>query len=314
MSPTLPRRLPRSHVFTEGDLPVMVRRTRVRGYDQPHDHEFIELQLVVSGRARHWTTAGEASVSRGDAFVMRPGAWHAYRECRRLEVYVCCFGLELLHREMAWLMDDPALGYLFWTGPMALNRRGLVALHLGEAVHRRACAHLEALRRALGADAIERRPEVIGRLLMLFGELTHGLGPTHRAASVRRGQPHRAVIEALRLIEQAPAHPWTLNELARRVHLEPSYFVRRFKAHAGLPPMAHLARYRAERAAALLLRTAMSVGDVGAAVGWDDPNYFARRFKAHFGVSASGYRQRFAPGRDAATRRGAAAPTPRRRA
>lgn len=296
---TPPRRLPRSHVFAERGLPVTVRRTRVRPQDQPHDHEFMELQLVVSGRGRHWTTTGEAPVSRGDAFVMRPGAWHAYRDCRRLEVYVCCFGLELLHREMAWLLDDPALGYLLWTGPMALNRRGIIALRLRESARRRACAQLEALRHVPADCAAERRPEVIGRLLLLFSELGRALGPAHRAVDARREQPHRAVIEALRLIEQKPAHRWTLSELAGRVHLEPSYFVRRFKAHTGLPPMAHLARYRAERAAALLLRTTMPVGEVGAAVGWDDPNYFARRFKAHFGTGASEYRRRFMQGSNA---------------
>ncbi|MFW6060787.1 MAG: AraC family transcriptional regulator [Phycisphaeraceae bacterium] len=296
MAEIVPHRLPRSHVFDEGRVPVVVRRIRVGGADHPHDHDFMEIQLVVGGRGRHWTTEGVQPVKRGDTFVIRPGAWHAYRDTHRLDVYVCCFGAELLRREMVWLLDDPALGYLFWSGPMAMKRRGIVGLHLPDAPRRRACAHLEGLRRATTEDRPERRAEVIGRLLMLFGELARSMGPAHRAASEARGQPHPAVVEALRLFEQDVAHPWTLNELARQVHLEPSYLVRVFKAHTGLPPMTQLARYRAERAAALLLSTERPIGEIGNAVGWDDPNYFARRFRAHFGVSASAYRRRFQQG------------------
>jgi AraC family L-rhamnose operon transcriptional activator RhaR len=69
--------------------------------------------------------------------------------------------------------------------------------------------------------------------------------------------------------------------------------VRLFKAQTGLPPLAYLARHRAERAAMLLLQTDRPIAQIGEAVGWDDPNYFARRFRAYFGVSATTYRARF---------------------
>jgi AraC-like DNA-binding protein len=87
---------------------------------------------------------------------------------------------------------------------------------------------------------------------------------------------------------------WTLPELAEQLHLAPGYLVRVFKAGTGLPPMAYLARLRAEMAATLLLRTDQPVTAIGRAVGWPDQNYFARRFKAHYGLSATTYRARFA--------------------
>lgn len=91
-------------------------------------------------------------------------------------------------------------------------------------------------------------------------------------------------------------HRWTLTELAEQLHLAPGYLVRLFKAATGLPPMAYLARLRAEHAATLLLHSDQPVTCIGQAVGWPDQNYFARRFKAHYGLSATSYRARFATG------------------
>ncbi|MBA3685894.1 MAG: helix-turn-helix transcriptional regulator [Planctomycetes bacterium] len=90
-------------------------------------------------------------------------------------------------------------------------------------------------------------------------------------------------------------HPWTLAELAKRLRIDRSYLVRRCRAATGLPPMAHLARLRAERAAELLRTTDWSVMKVGAAVGWPHPHHFARRFRARFACSPSAWRNREQP-------------------
>ncbi|HET7516699.1 MAG TPA: helix-turn-helix transcriptional regulator, partial [Actinomycetes bacterium] len=108
------------------------------------------------------------------------------------------------------------------------------------------------------------------------------------------GPTHPAVVQAMQLLDSQLTHPWTLGELAARLHLSPGYLLRLFKSSTGMPPMAYLARRRVETAAGLLLHTDQSVTQIGRSVGWPDQNYFARRFKAHFGLSATTYRSRFA--------------------
>jgi AraC family L-rhamnose operon transcriptional activator RhaR len=98
----------------------------------------------------------------------------------------------------------------------------------------------------------------------------------------------------MRLLEGNIARQWTLGQLAEELHLTPGYLVRLFKAATGLPPMAYLARVRAEHAAVMLLHSDEPITGIGRAVGWPDQNYFARRFKAHYGLSATTYRKRFA--------------------
>ena len=74
-----------------------------------HTHAFIELALVVAGRARHRSPAGARRVRRGDVVMVRPGSWHAYDELAQFVVINAYLQASLVHRELAWLMDFPSL-------------------------------------------------------------------------------------------------------------------------------------------------------------------------------------------------------------
>jgi AraC family L-rhamnose operon transcriptional activator RhaR len=258
----------------------------------PHDHDFMEIALVVEGSGRHCSMLGEQALRAGDVFVLRPGVWHSYEDCRNLIVYNCSFPLELLHRELTVAMQDPAINYLFWSGPLSLGRRGLMTFPLCDASLRQCETHLDAMLRLAG-EPVQSRIERLGHLLLFLGLLARGLGSEHRCAIEYSPRVHAAVKEAMHLLENDPAHEWTLPELASRLHLDKCHLARIFKAGTGFSPMAFLARCRAERAAALLLRSDLPVNGVALQVGWPDPNYFARRFKVHFGLSASQYRAQF---------------------
>ncbi|GLW11932.1 hypothetical protein Misp01_70600 [Microtetraspora sp. NBRC 13810] len=278
--------------FTDGTLAYAGHS--VHEDDHPvHTHSFVEIAVAVGGEGVHHSLGGRRRLRAGDVILLRPGVWHGYEECRRLDVYNCCFSTRLLHHELAWTREDPLLGYLLWTGPYSLERRGMLTAHLGDAAFGQCLEHLDALDELRGQPVGRHRGDVIGRLSLFLGHLA-------RAAAEARGEPveangpiHPAVVAAMRLLESSLAHPWSLPELADRLHLAPGYLVRLFKAAVGLPPMAYLAQQRAETAAGLLLDTNRSVSEIGQSVGWSDQNYFARRFKAHFGLSATTYRLRF---------------------
>lgn len=311
-------RLPRSLVFTADHIPIGISYYVVDGTYAAHSHDFMEVAVIVGGTGMHRTIHGDQPVGSGDAFVLRPGSWHAYRNCQRLEHYNCCFGTELLRRELAWVLEDPLVGALFGTSPFSVDRRGVVHLCLSPDDLGACRQYLEALNRLesnagdggsqvtplAGAQpprlhqpkpgAVNSRSLQIGYLLLLLGTLAHSIDLEQRTMDSLHTHP--AVLRAARLLEGNPKHTWTLQELADVLSMDPSYLVRLFKAGTGLPPMAYLTRYRAERAAHLLLRTDKSVTEVGAEVGWLDPSYFARRFKTCFGMSPSAYRRSFLTG------------------
>jgi AraC family L-rhamnose operon transcriptional activator RhaR len=258
-----------------------------------HTHSFMEIAVVVGGRGQHHTLAGVQDLHVGDVVVLRPGVWHGYENCRKLDLYNCCFSTELLRRELAWMREDPLLGYLLWSGPYAMQRRGLLASRLDPDALSDCVTHLEALHLLRTRPIGLHRGDIIGRLSLLLSALARAVDVGREGSAGPAGPTHPAVVTAMRMMEAAPAYRWTLTELASRLHLAPGYLIRLFKSATGLPPMAYLSRFRVETAAAMLLHTDQPVTQIGHGVGWPDQNYFARRFKAHYGLSASTYRARF---------------------
>jgi AraC-like DNA-binding protein len=257
-----------------------------------HTHSFVEIAFAVGGEGVHHSLAGRQQLRRGDVALLRPGVWHGYDGCQNLELYNCCFSGELLRHELAWTREDPLLGYLLWTGPYSMQRRGTLSISLDEPTLAECLQHLDALERLRHVPVGTYRGDFIGRLSLLLGHLGRTVAQAHRLEP--SGPAHPAVGQAMRLLEASLAHRWNLTELADQLHLAPGYLIRLFKSATGLPPMAYLARLRAETAATLLLHSDQPVTCIGQAVGWPDQNYFARRFKAHYGLNATTYRARFA--------------------
>jgi AraC-like DNA-binding protein/mannose-6-phosphate isomerase-like protein (cupin superfamily) len=279
--------------FTDGALAHAV--PYLHDHDSPvHTHSFVEIAFTVSGAGTHNCLNGRHELRAGDVVLLRPGVWHGYENCRNLNMYNCCFSSELLRRELSWTREDPLLGYLLWTGPYLGQGYGMLNMHLEPDTLAECQSHLTALASLWHQPPGTHRGDIVGRLALLLSQLGRTVAGTYTHLLTGAGPAHPAVGQAMRLLEAAPAHRWTLPGLAEQLHLAPGYLVRVFKAGTGLPPMAYLARLRAEMAATLLLRTDQPVTAIGRAVGWPDQNYFARRFKAHYGLSATTYRARFA--------------------
>jgi AraC family L-rhamnose operon transcriptional activator RhaR len=206
----------------------------------------------------------------------------------------CCFSSELLRRELSWTREDPLLGFLLWAGPYSSPGRGVLTISLPPSVLGDCLVHLDALAALRHRSLALHRPDIVGRLSLLFGQLGQVLAQARSTTLGESQAAHPAVVRAIRLLETDLARSWTLTGLAAELHLVPGYLVRLFNDATGLPPMAYLAQLRAEHAALLLLHSDEPVTSIGRAVGWPDQSGFARRFKAHYGLSATAYRRRFA--------------------
>jgi AraC family transcriptional regulator len=81
-----------------------------------------------------------------------------------------------------------------------------------------------------------------------------------------------------------------LSELAQLSNFSIWYFTKTFHAIYLEGPRDMMSRTRLRQASMLLEKTSLSVGEVGAACGFENPCSFARAFRAHYGTTASGYR------------------------
>lgn len=252
-----------------------------------HAHDFLEVEIVAEGAGYHVTAHGRHPVRAGDVYVLRPGTWHGYDECRGLCLATATVATSALVGEAAFLREIPTLRELLWHRPTSGGNHGVYTTRIdvdrvGELV-----AQITELRCTLD-ERPANRALLLGQLLTVMGTLAEGvLGDGD-------DQLHPAVVSILSHLDSEPERGWRLSELAELVSLDPAYLSRLFRRHVGLPPIEYLARARAERAAALLARTSEPIARIGALVGWPDPAYFTRRFKSLFGITPTGYRRRCA--------------------
>lgn len=105
------------------------------------------------------------------------------------------------------------------------------------------------------------------------------------------GLRDRHVGRALALLHAAPAEPWTVEELGRRVGLSRSTLHERFATLVGQGPMQYLGHWRIQVGATLLRDTAYTVASVAQQVGYESEAAFARAFKRLVGVPPTAWRR-----------------------
>jgi AraC-like DNA-binding protein len=101
---------------------------------------------------------------------------------------------------------------------------------------------------------------------------------------IKRFQP---VLDA---INNQLANPPSVPELARLIHLEPSYFTRLFTRHFGMPPVRYILQQRIRQAQLFLRQTDRTIDDVGEALGFVDGFHLSKVFKKFTGLSPGKYR------------------------
>ena len=97
--------------------------------------------------------------------------------------------------------------------------------------------------------------------------------------------------EASGYIEEHCADALTLDALAARYAMNPSYFSRRFHEECGMSVVECVNRARIRKSCLLLKRTEASVLEIAFAVGYNNLSHFNRYFRRLMGMSPRDYRK-----------------------
>jgi AraC-like DNA-binding protein len=105
------------------------------------------------------------------------------------------------------------------------------------------------------------------------------------------GVSDRIVGAALKSMHQSPAHPWTLEELARAAGTSRSVLAERFQHLVGSSPMQYLAQWRMLLATNLLCRSNAPLARIAEEVGYQTDTAFSRAFRREFGTPPAAWRR-----------------------
>ena len=113
-------------------------------------------------------------------------------------------------------------------------------------------------------------------LLLLLSRHLQGASSLRYTTSEMEHLPQFRTLR--RNVQQTPAKPWTIEQMAQEVFLSPSHFSALYRKYFGVSPMEDLLRRRIQEACRLLSNTTMSVSKAAEMSGFANIYYFSRQF------------------------------------
>lgn len=224
----------------------------------------VELVWLVEGGARYEHDGVAQDASEGSVVVCRPGVrdlftWDPEVGCRHAYVHL---GLSAVPAGWPALADWPTV----------------VSLPDGDVV-RPLFRHLLTY----GPGGPPELPQLT--VATLLASLVLGRTGTRQPPRQRVPEPVRAAFAHMdAVLARDPSRRIGLAELADVAHVSPAHLCRLFAATTGRSPVETVRLLRLDRAAALLVRSDLSLTQIAAACGFADAFHLSRRFKEAFGA------------------------------
>jgi two-component system, response regulator YesN len=104
---------------------------------------------------------------------------------------------------------------------------------------------------------------------------------------------HIMIKKALKYIDEEYGTDCTLEEVAEKLFMNPSYFSMLFKKIVGKNFSEYKSEIRIEKAKELLKLHELKIKEIADILGYCDDNYFIKDFKKHSGLSPQNFRKQF---------------------
>ncbi|TBL68214.1 AraC family transcriptional regulator [Paenibacillus thalictri] len=254
-----------------------------------HAHQGMEILYVNEGRGR--------VIVEQQFFELRPGSLICFRpfQLHRIQMditdeqpYIRSLFVFEPEALTAYLSPYPSLSSFFqrlWKDP--LLPQVLSGLPVEDMY-----SFLQASRFAIDlAAAGELLEEQAFFLVSLLHKVKARWTETALAAPVPSSKPSTTAEKMMQWLEAHYMEPFELGKLAEAVHLSPSHVSAAFRQAVGSSITEYLAARRIRQACVLLKTTAMSVEDIGHAVGLGNVSYFCQLFKRNVGESPHRFRR-----------------------
>ena len=241
---------------------------------EPHDHPVWEIYLQLHG-ITHWVAGAESYVLQpGHLFAVPPNLEHhlAGRSGNH-HFYFAALDLEPVVRR------QPALA-MSWPKTVVHREAGELAYAFAQLVR----------------ELTTRYEYAETGLALAVDHLVLAVARSMTPTAVPQLAMHPAVRTVKRLLDQEFHERWTLQQLADRVGLAPSYLAELFVDQLGQPPHRYLNERRIDRARQLLETSDVTITALALSLGFSSSQHFARVFRQLAGVTPTGYRSSSAAG------------------
>jgi AraC-like DNA-binding protein len=244
----------------------------------PHNHEFIEIMYMNSGKCDHFLDGQHATLEKGDLIIINSNEVHDVM-CisEACEYYVIQFKPELLYSR------DPELSNIRYLLPFWQND-----VSFGPAL-RKAELDPQGISQLAEEIMTEWKTRQLGYMSLIHANILKIFVRILRLRGISSDQqklPGELYSLVSGALDEARLHldGWNTQKAARSCNLSYSHFSRSFKQAFGIPFSEYLESLRLIEAERILLTTDKSVTDIAAELGFSSASHFIERFKKNYGL------------------------------
>lgn len=251
---------------------------------EAHYHSYYEVGYLKSGESKVFINHTLYKTKAGDMIFLTPLEIHRVTEYargnnERFVVYFSEHFLSILKKECGEEAVKKLFSNVKVTIPMA--RRDYVEdlLRKMEFVSSQVDEYTEFLKKIYLFE------------LLIFAGRYGAMNLYTDLLPADENSTEQAIQKAAAYICQNFSRTIMLDDMARMVHMSPTYFSRKFKKVTGLGFKEYLNQVRIKEASLLLLKTDASVTEIACQCGFNDGNYFGDAFRKAKGMSPGQYRK-----------------------
>lgn len=255
----------------------------------PHTHNFIELEIIISGHADHIVDGRTYQISKGDVLVILPSFVHELQNVHELEHYNFKFDLEkliLLEKDIEKLSGfqslfilQPAQKYQHdYSSHMTLNDEQLYYVKM-------LCELIDV---EWKAKKDGYKWVIISYFLSLITYLSRNFTPSVTGSSPKIEE----IVTTTTFIHENLTEKINLSMLASMACLSERQYTRVFKEFYGVAPIEYVINCRLTLACRLIKNTQKPISEICIACGFGDKVSFSRLFKKRYSITPGEYRKK----------------------
>lgn len=242
-----------------------------------HNHEFYEMNIILSGKGNHFIEEHAFPVRRGDVFMISPGIVHRYEQTEKLNVFHILFRPSFLREYAA--EHEQVEGYALLTEiePYLRSNYGQpLFLHLTVSQLIALQNDLEIITRNTVFDAPQYRPLQNHTALKILYYCSALLAEQSYGKKALSSEAEQAVMRVLEYIHANYSKKITLRQLCDVAFMTRSTLLRQFSALCGCSPSQYLIRFRVRQSVDMLEHTERKKTDIALSCGFYDLSHMER--------------------------------------
>lgn len=253
-------------------------------YDHLHDHQFLEICIILSGKMLHFAGGKTYMLRFGDVFFCRCRELH-YALAAEASVYER-YAIWVPQKAFSWIEggNEAALGFF---SDSRFADTNVFRIRAGS--EEKLSALLEELKKCIAPDSGVPPLCILGHLAELLVLINNEAGSADEMAK-SAGEMPLIIYDVIRYVRVNYRTLSGIDEIAAHFYINKDYLTRVFRRYTGFTVHDYIRSVRISKSK-ILLESGAGVTETGFSCGFNSTSYFIRVFRKATGMTPAKYRK-----------------------